>query len=106
MLRRIKHLSEFIRVIPGDGILLTLNPERLGPGQDVAGLSTTGMRRCGRLEHDFPWVRCESCHAEHLVAFSCNAVASAAVWARDAWPRVQRCWSMKFCPNSLYANGF
>jgi hypothetical protein len=26
--------------------------------------------RCGRLEHGFLRVRCESCHAEHLVAFS------------------------------------
>ena len=28
--------------------------------------------RCGRLEHGFLRVRCESCHAEHLVAFSCT----------------------------------
>ena len=28
--------------------------------------------RCGRLEHGFPRVQCESCHAEHLVAFSCK----------------------------------
>jgi ribosomal protein S27E len=28
--------------------------------------------RCGRLEHGFLRVRCESCHAEHLVAFSCK----------------------------------
>lgn len=27
--------------------------------------------RCGRLEHGFLRVRCDSCHAEHLVAFSC-----------------------------------
>ena len=26
--------------------------------------------KCGRLEHGFLWTRCESCHAEHLVAFS------------------------------------
>ena len=26
--------------------------------------------RCGRLEHGFLRVRCETCHAEHLVAFS------------------------------------
>ncbi len=26
--------------------------------------------RCGRLEHDFLRVRCDSCHAERLVAFS------------------------------------
>ncbi len=27
--------------------------------------------KCGRLEQGFLRVRCESCHAEHLVAFSC-----------------------------------
>jgi hypothetical protein len=26
--------------------------------------------RCGRLEHGFLRMRCDSCHAEHLVAFS------------------------------------
>jgi ribosomal protein S27E len=28
--------------------------------------------KCGRLEHGFLRVRCESCHAEHLVAYSCK----------------------------------
>jgi len=28
--------------------------------------------KCGRLEHGFLRVQCESCHAEHLVAFSCT----------------------------------
>lgn len=28
--------------------------------------------KCGRLEHGFLRVRCDTCHAEHLVAFSCN----------------------------------
>ena len=28
--------------------------------------------RCGGLEHGFLRVRCDSCHAEHLVAFSCK----------------------------------
>mgnify|MGYP001813486790 CR=1 FL=1 len=28
--------------------------------------------RCGRLEYGFLRVKCESCHAEHLVAFSCK----------------------------------
>ncbi len=27
--------------------------------------------KCGRLEHGFLRVRCEACHAEHLVAHSC-----------------------------------
>ncbi|GMQ83903.1 MAG: hypothetical protein BMS9Abin06_0649 [Gammaproteobacteria bacterium] len=28
--------------------------------------------KCGRLEHGFLRVRCDTCHAEHLVAFSCT----------------------------------
>ena len=28
--------------------------------------------KCGRLEHGFLRLRCEFCHAEHLVAFSCK----------------------------------
>jgi ribosomal protein S27E len=28
--------------------------------------------KCGRLEHGFLRVRCESCRAEHLVSFSCK----------------------------------
>ena len=28
--------------------------------------------KCGRLEHGFLRVRCETCHAEHLLAFSCK----------------------------------
>ncbi len=32
--------------------------------------------QCGRLEHGFLRVRCESCHAEHLVAFSCKRPAA------------------------------
>ncbi len=28
--------------------------------------------KCGRLEHGFLRVRCDACHAEHLVAFNCK----------------------------------
>jgi len=28
--------------------------------------------KCGCLEHGFLRVRCDTCHAEHLVAFSCK----------------------------------
>ncbi len=31
-----------------------------------------GYLKCGRLEHGFLRVRCESCHEERLVAFSCT----------------------------------
>jgi len=29
--------------------------------------------KCGRLEHGFLRMQCETCHAEHLVAFNCHA---------------------------------
>lgn len=32
----------------------------------------TGYLKCGRLEHGFLRVRCERCHHEKLVAFSCK----------------------------------
>jgi len=32
----------------------------------------TDYLKCGRLEHGFLRVRCESCHHEKLVAFSCK----------------------------------
>ncbi len=31
-----------------------------------------GYLQCGRLEHGFLRLRCDSCHAEHLLAFSCK----------------------------------
>jgi len=31
--------------------------------------------KCGRLEHGFLLVQCATCHAEHLVAFSCKRSA-------------------------------
>lgn len=31
-----------------------------------------GYLKCGRLEHGFLRLRCESCRSEHLVAFSCK----------------------------------
>ncbi len=77
--------------------------------------------KCGRLEHGFLRVRCETCHAEHLVAFSskrrgfcpsCGARRMADD-CRDAGgramqeqlPRARRCWWTKCFPNSRYANG-
>ena len=42
--------------------------------------------KCGRLEHGFLRVRCESCHNE--------------------WQKVQPYWWMKFCHMSLYDNGY
>ncbi|QKK01921.1 MAG: hypothetical protein HND55_04145 [Pseudomonadota bacterium] len=31
--------------------------------------------QCGRLEHGFLRLRCDTCHAEHLLAFSCKVSA-------------------------------
>ena len=77
--------------------------------------------KCGRLEHGFLRVRCDSCHAEHLVAFSCKrrgfcpscGARRMADDCRDAGgrakqepePRVRPCWRMKSLPRSLCANG-
>jgi len=71
--------------------------------------------KCGRLEHGFLRVRCETCHEERLVAFSCKrrgllrascpapfgpayggskslpAILSARVVTRAAWPRALPC---------------
>jgi ribosomal protein S27E len=77
--------------------------------------------KCGRLEHGFLRVRCDSCHAEHLVAFSCKRrgfcpscgarrMADECMDARgramqEQLPRVRPCWRTKSFPSSLCANG-
>ena len=33
----------------------------------------TAYLKCGRLEHGFLRVQCDTCHAEHLVALSCKS---------------------------------
>ena len=66
--------------------------------------------KCGRLEHGFLRVRCESCHNEFLVAFSCKRrgfwpscgarrTAESAAWLVDDFCKI------KSCPMSLYDNG-
>ena len=45
------------------------------PGRALPGYVEQAFEdylKCGRLEEGFLRVRCESCHAEHLVAFSCR----------------------------------
>ncbi len=61
--------------------------------------------KCGRLEHGFLRVRCESCHFERLVAFSVRNAAFAPAVARGAWPRAQPCWLMLFSLPCRCANG-
>ena len=64
--------------------------------------------KCGRLEHGFLRVRCDACHAEHLVALSCKKRGfSPSCGARrmadecmdalgramqEQLPRAPRCW--------------
>lgn len=48
--------------------------------------------KCGRLEHGFLRVQCESCHREQLVAFSCKYEDFAQVVERNAWWKVRPCW--------------
>ena len=39
--------------------------------------------KCGRLEYGFLRVRCESCHTEHLVAFSC-CLLQKTMWSSES----------------------
>jgi ribosomal protein S27E len=77
--------------------------------------------KCGRLEHGFLRVRCDTCHVEHLVAFSCKRrgfcpscgarrMADECREARgrakqEPEPKARPCWSTRSCPNSRYGNG-
>jgi ribosomal protein S27E len=44
--------------------------------------------KCGRLEHGFSRVRCEDCHAEKLVAFSCKRRGERCHRCGDADPEI------------------
>ncbi len=62
--------------------------------------------QCGRLEHGFLRVRCESCHAEHTWSLSAVSVAvSARAVGRGGWPKVPPCWLMKYCLNNPCVSG-
>ena len=61
--------------------------------------------KCGRLEHGFLRVQCETCHAEHLVAFSCKRRDFVPAAADAAWLKVPPCWWMKCCRINPCANG-
>jgi hypothetical protein len=49
--------------------------------------------KCGRLEHGFLRVRCESCHTEHLVAFNC--IQTTHIWT----PQICQVLSNHFLPH-------
>ncbi len=62
--------------------------------------------QCGRLEHGFLRVRCESCHAERPGSLSAVSVAvSARAVGRGGWPKVPPCWLMKYCLNNPCVSG-
>ncbi|NQV68696.1 MAG: transposase zinc-binding domain-containing protein, partial [Pseudohongiella sp.] len=57
-----KHYPEFLAQLAAEGKSL---PEYVQQ-------EFTDFLKCGLLEHGFLRVRCESCHHEKLVAFSCK----------------------------------
>lgn len=56
------HYPAFVALLAGQG----------RPLPEYAQREFDAYLKCGRLEHGFLRVRCESCHAEHLAAFSCK----------------------------------
>ena len=62
-----------------------------------------------RLEHRFLWVRCDACHAEHLVAFSRKKCCFVRAVGRGAWltsvgmHKVEQCRSN--CRNCGFVRG-
>lgn len=61
--------------------------------------------QCGRLEHGFLRVRCESCHAEHWSLSAVSVAVSARAVGRGGWPKVPPCWLMKYCLNNPCVSG-
>jgi len=57
-----QHYPAFLELLAGQG----------RPLSDYVQQEFEAYLKCARLEHGFLRVRCESCHAEHLVAFSCK----------------------------------
>ena len=57
-----KHFPEFLAQLAAEGRSLP----------DYVQREFTDFLKCGLLEHGFLRVRCESCHHEKLVAFSCK----------------------------------
>jgi len=59
----------------GQGTLASVPKHAVGAGRylpDYVAREFEAYLKCGRLEHGFLRVRCESCHHEKLVAFSCK----------------------------------
>ena len=78
--------------------------------------------KCGRLEHGFLRVQCESCHAEHLVAFSCkrrgfcpscgarrmadDCMDAGGRAKQEPEPKARPYWWTRSCRMSRYASGY
>jgi len=58
----LKHYPDFRRQLAEEGRVLP----------DYVQREFEDYLKCGRLEHGFLRVRCETCHEERLVAFSCT----------------------------------
>ncbi len=66
--------------------------------------------KCGRLEYGFLRVRCDRCHGEKLVAFSCKRRGfcrgrPAPVAVPGEWQRALRCWSTRCSHNVPFVSG-
>lgn len=61
--------------------------------------------KCGRLEHGFMHVRCDKCHLERLVAFSCKTRGFCPSCGPAGWPRQRPFSGMKCFPIYRFASG-
>ncbi len=68
----------------GRAALARLSGDAQGQGKELPGYVVREFEeylKCGRLEHGFLRVRCESCHHEKLVAFVCSSNYTSCVHA-------------------------
>lgn len=61
--------------------------------------------QCGRLEHGFLRVRCESCTPSTWSLSAVSVAVSARAVGRGGWPKVPPCWLMKYCLNNPCVSG-
>ena len=70
---------------------LVIQLEREGrPLPDYVQREFEDYLKCGRMEHGFLRVRCESCLAEQLVAFSCKRRGFCPSCGAQRWKMLQR----------------
>lgn len=61
--------------------------------------------KCGILEHGFLRVRCQDCHDEGPVAFSCKRRGFCPSCGPGGWWKARRCWWTRSCPGCPCASG-